>query len=507
MKITILIPFFVCLFFNSYSQSENYLLGKVYTKSTGMGSSSDLSFNNRTTGVMEGVSDFNGKEYIVSTGFSYTINGNSLQIIYQKGLGTEDYTIDRSSDQIVSTHLQGYVDGKWSKVIFKRKQGAGTPGQVEGANYSWNKVPDAKDNMVRIGKQIWMTKNLNVDTFQNGDKIKEASNSTEWEQCILNKVPAWCYYDNNPSNSEKYGKLYNWFAVSDSRKLAPKGWRIPSSEDWDELTVKNLGDNGSIYGKPGYFMKNRNGWAQSNSVSGDFGNTSGFSALPGGYRQRNGVYLYETYWALFWMFSKDKNTDEWNRLLSYDSDKASTLTKLGQDAGLSVRCIASNGDEINGDAIIKIYKLNDELDGGKIAYLDPSGKHGLIWTKTIYGEKQTVWNYNVSKNVCKLDNQTITYDYASQYCNRIGSGWRLPTLDEAKKIYENRTSIGLMWLTPNGYKTLDESVWVSDIENWNSDGRNVSINVVFYLTNGTKILIPQNSAYGNEFRFFAVKSF
>ena len=64
-----------------------------------------------------------------------------------------------------------------------------------------------------------------------------------------------------------------------------------------------------------------------------------------------------------------------------------------------------------------------------------------------------------------------------------------------------------MWLTPNGYKTLDESVWVSDIENWNSDGRNVSINVVFYLTNGTKILIPQNSAYGNEFRFFAVKSF
>jgi hypothetical protein len=76
MKNTILFLILVCLCFNSYSQSENYLLGKVYTKSTGKGSSSDLSFNNRTTGVMEGVSDINGREYIVSTGFSYTINGN-----------------------------------------------------------------------------------------------------------------------------------------------------------------------------------------------------------------------------------------------------------------------------------------------------------------------------------------------------------------------------------------------------------------------------------------------
>ena len=83
------------------------------------------------------------------------------------------------------------------------------------------------------------------------------------------------------------------------------------------------------------------------------------------------------------------------------------------------------------DNEIKVYKLNNELDWGKIAYLKPSSKHGLIWTKIIYDDKQTVWNYNTSKIVYKLDNQTITYDYASQYWNRIISGWRLPTLDEA----------------------------------------------------------------------------
>ena len=507
MRNVLLLIQFLFFSFSAYSQNENYLLGKVYTKSTGMGSSSDLSFNNSTTGIMDGNSVINGKEYLVSLGFTYSISGNELQIIYQKGLGTENYLIDKGSDQLQSTHLQGYVDGKWSKIIFNRKKDAGTPGQVEGANYSWNKVPEAKDNIIRIGNQIWMSKNLNVDTFRNGDKIIEATNADHWNKCIQDKIPAWCYYNNDPSNSDKYGKLYNWYALSDPRDIAPKGWRIPTSEDWDELTVKNLGDNGSIYGKPGYYIKSKIGWAQSSSVSGEFGNTSGFSAMPGGYRQINGSFLYETYWALFWMSTKDKNFQEWNKLFSYDSDKAVIVTKFGQDGGLSIRCIAGGKSDTNEETEIKVYKLNDDLEGGKIAYLDPTGKHGLIWTNKLYGEKQREWNYNISKNVCKIDNQTITYDVATQYCNQIGNGWRLPTFNEFTKIYENRTSIGLMWLTTDGYRTFDESIWVSDIERWVSDGQNENINVVFYLTTGKKLLIPKNSAYGTEFRFFAVKPF
>jgi hypothetical protein len=121
MKKTLFLIALLFLSFYAYSQKDNYLLGKIYTKSTGMGASSDLSFNNKSTGIMNGISFINGKEYDVSTGFSYKINGNKLQIIYQDGLGTEDYLIDKSSDQLKSTHLEGYVDGKWSKVYYKRK--------------------------------------------------------------------------------------------------------------------------------------------------------------------------------------------------------------------------------------------------------------------------------------------------------------------------------------------------------------------------------------------------
>jgi hypothetical protein len=104
-----------------YSQNSNYLLGKIYTKSTDVSSSTDLNFNNKSTGIMSGVSLINGRRYDVSTGFSYKIIGNKLEIIYEDGLGTENYIIDKASDQLKSTHLEGYVDGKWGKVYYKRK--------------------------------------------------------------------------------------------------------------------------------------------------------------------------------------------------------------------------------------------------------------------------------------------------------------------------------------------------------------------------------------------------
>ncbi len=87
-------------------------------------------------------------------------------------------------------------------------------------------------NSVKIGNQVWMTENLNVDRFRNGELIPEAKTKEEWIKAGENKQPAWCYYNNDPSNGKKYGKLYNWYAVSDSRGLAPENWRIPSDKEW-----------------------------------------------------------------------------------------------------------------------------------------------------------------------------------------------------------------------------------------------------------------------------------
>jgi uncharacterized protein (TIGR02145 family) len=106
---------------------------------------------------------------------------------------------------------------------------------------SCNNNATTEKKEVKIGPQTWMTENLNVDKFQNGDPIPEVKRKEDWEKAAKNGQPAWCYYDNNPSNGEKYGKLYNWYAVNDPRGLAPKGWRIPTKDDFIKL-LESLGD-------------------------------------------------------------------------------------------------------------------------------------------------------------------------------------------------------------------------------------------------------------------------
>jgi len=98
---------------------------------------------------------------------------------------------------------------------------------------------------IKLFDQIWATRNLDVTHFVNGDIIPEARTSEEWDKAALNKMPAWCYYNNSELNGEKFGKLYNWYAVNDSRGLAPEGWHIPSLEEWEKLATE-LGEVGNI---------------------------------------------------------------------------------------------------------------------------------------------------------------------------------------------------------------------------------------------------------------------
>jgi hypothetical protein len=80
--------------------------------------------------------------------------------------------------------------------------------------------------------------------FRNGDLIPHIESNEEWKRADENKKPAWCYYDNDPANGPKYGKLYNWYAVSDPRGLCPVGWHVPSEDEWTELTDALGGNDG-----------------------------------------------------------------------------------------------------------------------------------------------------------------------------------------------------------------------------------------------------------------------
>jgi uncharacterized protein (TIGR02145 family) len=133
---------------------------------------------------------------------------------------------------------------------------------------------------VKICSQVWMTKNLDVDHYRNGDIIPEIRDSAEWESLTIG---AWCYYNNEPEMGKIYGKLYNWYAVNDSRGLAPEGWHIPSEEEWNILQ-NCLGGTDVAGGEMKAICSNL--WKYSNEGG---TNESGFYALPGGYNTDKGI--------------------------------------------------------------------------------------------------------------------------------------------------------------------------------------------------------------------------
>ena len=131
-------------------------------------------------------------------------------------------------------------------------------------------------NEVQIGNQIWMTKNLNVSHYRNGDIIPEVTDPTQWRDITTG---AWCYYNNDTANGTVYGKLYNSYAVTDSRGLAPMGWHIPSQPEL-ELLITYLGGSVVAGGK----LKSKTGWQSPNSGA---TNSTGFTGLPAGSRWYN----------------------------------------------------------------------------------------------------------------------------------------------------------------------------------------------------------------------------
>ncbi|MCX6153501.1 MAG: fibrobacter succinogenes major paralogous domain-containing protein [Candidatus Kapabacteria bacterium] len=128
---------------------------------------------------------------------------------------------------------------------------------------------------ITIGNLVWMSRNLDVDHYRNGDSIPEARDSATWSN-DTNGI--WCYYNNSDSLGKIYGKLYNWFTVDDKRGLAPKGWHIPRHEEF--LALRDyLGGGLNIGG--GLKESGKIHWKSPNRGA---TNETGFSAFPSGQR-------------------------------------------------------------------------------------------------------------------------------------------------------------------------------------------------------------------------------
>jgi uncharacterized protein (TIGR02145 family) len=197
---------------------------------------------------------------------------------------------------------------------------------------------------VPIGNQCWIQSNLMVSKYRNGDSIPTGLSNSAWENTTSG---AYAIYNNDPVNDSLYGKLYNHYAVTDSRGLCPTGWHVPSDGEWNIL-VKYLDPNAdtvcvncvqsSIAGgalKSMATQPTSGGW---NSPNTGATNSSGFTALPGGARDGLGNFYYMPARGDLWSSSVSSGSDAGSRVLRHsirDIDRSFT----SRTSGFSVRCL------------------------------------------------------------------------------------------------------------------------------------------------------------------------
>jgi len=182
-------------------------------------------------------------------------------------------------------------------------------------------------NTVSIGTQCWMKENLKTTRYRDSSAIPTGLSDSVWRKTTTG---AYAIYDNDPANNTLYGKLYNWYAVADSRNLCPTGWHVPSDAEWTSL-VNFLGGETEAGGK----MKATTGWAPPNT---DATNSSGFSGLPGGFRGDDGSFNFIGVNGDWWSSSQFSSIDASFCTLNFfvGSSDWDTYQKI---LGGSVRCI------------------------------------------------------------------------------------------------------------------------------------------------------------------------
>ena len=223
------------------------------------------------------------------------------------------------------------------------------PDPILNPNLTYGTMTDIEGNVyntISIGSQTWMAENLIVTKYRNGDSIPSVTDNEKWND--LTSGAQSTYNNNSELNSiRKFGRLYNFYAVVDTRNLAPEGWHIATDAEWTELTnyvSANLGTSSS----EAKALAASSDWPES-SVADAIGyidqntytllnNTSGFAALPSGIRGEYGGFNYVGNYGGWWTSSANDNTTAWFRSMSFYS---TTIAKnfYNKHYGLSVRCV------------------------------------------------------------------------------------------------------------------------------------------------------------------------
>ncbi len=262
------------------------------------------------------------------TGLTATLAAGTLL----SGAGSVSYTITGTPATSGSASFALSLGGQTCTLIRTVNPPAGNnPTDADGNTYT----------TVTIGTQVWMKENLKVSKYRNGDPIPTNLTDAAWQASTSG---AFAIYNNDAANNTTYGKLYNWYAVSDSRNLCPVGWHVPSDAEWKTLEI-SLGMSASDADLSGVrgSAQNVGGKLKSTSTLWNAPNTgatneSGFSGLPGRNRGSNGTYGNVGNYGFWWSSTEDSTALAWGRDLNY-SDGSSYRDNYNKRNGFSVRCL------------------------------------------------------------------------------------------------------------------------------------------------------------------------
>ena len=317
--------------------------------------------------------------YIYRPNGTNTVNGSLWSAHYSSTVGRTALSDSTSPSAFLSDDSPGGITiydigAPGETITFRIELKTGTVADIDGNEYQ----------TVLIGDQWWMAENLRVTRYRNGDEIPTDLTFEDWNNSTYGAYTIHPYENFQGINSDKemldaYGALYNWYALNDSRGLCPKGWRVPSDDDWGEL-VDFIGGNtcgGSLKStrtEPDPHPR----WQFPNTGA---TNTSGFSGLPGGQR---GVGIQSFIGSRgYWWTSTEEHTDKAKfRYLEYRRDFVYSYSNP-KVCGYSVRCIRKS-------EFFETYKISGVITINGVglagATITASGGHSHTATTNLNGK-------------------------------------------------------------------------------------------------------------------------
>ncbi len=274
----------------------------------------------KTSAVSGGNISSDGGSAITARGIVWNKTGNPI-------VGTDSIRTDASSTTGSYTLNLGNLNS--GITYYVRAYAINTIGTSYGNQLTFTTLPvlDTIGNQyttITINGEEWFRENLKTNRYANGDTIENVPTPGDWG---LRTSGAWAYYNNDISNNSNFGKLYNWYAVSDVRGLCPTGWHVATDADWTSLSA-NYGTD-AVAGKE---LKATALWTTPNTNT----NSSGFGALPGG--GRGSLNFGDLFNKGFWWTNTAYSSAAWARRMEFSSN---TLIRYSEDTkyGFSVRCV------------------------------------------------------------------------------------------------------------------------------------------------------------------------